>query len=147
MILFVVGAPVEFSTSYKGNGYVELNSSLISTNTTAKDILVAVLFSTTQPNGLLLWYGQSKGEPFHGQDFIALAINDGYLEMAFRLDNEEQIVKNTFVRVNDGARHIGVVKRYGNLATLELDTMQTFSESRPTDRNESYLPGNLFIGK
>lgn len=132
---------------YKGNGYVELNSSLISPNSVAKDVLVAVLFSTTQPNGLILWYGQNKGEPFHGQDFIALALNDGYLEFAFRLNNEESIVKNTFVRANDNIRHIAIVKRNGNLATLELDTLQSFGQSRPTDKVESYLPGNLFIGK
>lgn len=120
---------------------------MIAANTTAKDVLVAVLFATKQSNGLILWYGQNRGEAFHGQDFIALALNDGYLEFAFRLNNEETIVRNTFVRANDGARHIAVVKRNGNLATLELDTLQSFGESRPTAKDESYLPGNLFIGE
>jgi len=139
-------APVEFSTQYKGNGYVELNSSVISPSPISKDVLLAVLFSTTQPNGLLVWYGQNKGETFQGQDFVALALVDGFVEFAYRLNNQEEIIRNQHSRVNDGKRHIAIMKRSGNQGTLELDSIVVHGESRPSDKNESYLPGNLFIG-
>lgn len=140
-------APIEFSSQYKGNGYIELNSSALVKSPNEKDILLAVLFSTHEPNGLLTWYGQPKGEAYNGQDFIALAITDGYLEFAFRLDGEETIVKNINTRVDDGKRHIAVLTRNGNKGTLELDNFSVYGETAKGSRELSYLPGNVFLGK
>lgn len=140
-------APLEFSSQYRGNGYVELNSSALVKSSDEHDILVAVLFSSNEPNGLLVWYGQPKGEAYNGQDFLALAITDGYLESSFRLDGEETVVKNTNTRVDDGKRHIAVLTRAGNKATLELDNFSVYGETSEGNRLESHLPGNLFLGK
>lgn len=112
-----------------------------------KDILLALLFSTNKPNGLLVWYGQNKGVAYSGQDFIALAIVDGYLEFSLRLDGEETTVKNSNTRVDDGARHIAVLQRNGNRAALELDNFSVYGETAEASRNYTYLPGNIFIGK
>lgn len=112
-----------------------------------KDVLIAVLFSTTHPNGLLVWYGQNKNEQYNGQDFIALAIVDGFLEYSFRLNSEEAMIKNIYSKVDDGTRHVAIIKRQGNHAGLELDGLSLYGESRPTTKKESYLPGHLFIGK
>lgn len=131
----------------KGNGYIELNRSSIFDGPTKKDILVALLFSTTHPNGLLFWYGQNKQESYNGQDFVALAVVDGYLEYAFRLNSEEAMIKNIQTRVDDGGRHIAIIKRTGNQASMELDGLTSYGESRPTDKLESILPGHLFFGK
>ncbi|XP_031635070.1 basement membrane-specific heparan sulfate proteoglycan core protein isoform X6 [Contarinia nasturtii] len=139
-------APIEFSSQYKGNGYIELNSSALVKGSTEKDILLAVLFSTTESNGLLVWYGQNKGVAYDGQDFIALAVVDGFLEFALRLDGEETSVKNDNTRVDDGSRHIAVLQRNGNRATLELDNFSVHGETVKTSRNYTYLPGNIFIG-
>lgn len=107
---------------------------------------MALLFSTHEPNGLLAWYGQPKGEVYSGQDFIALAIVDGFLEFSFRLDGEESFIKSNS-RVNDGKRHIVVITRNSHRASLELDNFTVHGESTPGTREHSYLPGNLFIGK
>lgn len=104
------------------------------------------MFSTRKPNGLLAWYGQPKGEPFNGQDFIALAVVNGYLEFSFRLDGEESIIISNS-RVDDGVRHITVITRNGNRAALELDNLTVHGETGPVSREFSYLPGHLFIGK
>lgn len=122
-----------------------MNSSSIAKTANEKDILVGVLFSTKQPNGLLVWYGQNKGESYIGQDFVALAIVDGHLEYSFRLNSEESLVKS-IARVNNGERHVAILKRNGNQATLELDGLSVYGESRPTDKKASYIPGNVFIG-
>lgn len=107
--------------------------------------MIALLFSTNQPNGLLIWYSQNKKEAYHGQDFLALAVVDGYLEYSFRLDSEESLIKSN-ARVDDDNRHVVIVKRNGNQATLEVDGFLVYGESRPTDKKESFITGNVFIG-
>lgn len=106
-----------------------------------------VVFSTTKSNGLLLWWGQNAGEEFTGQDFIALAIVDGYIEYALRLNGEEAEIRNTDHPVNDGERHIVILRRADNTAMLEVDRLSTSGETRPTVRKQMHLPGNVFIGK
>ncbi|KAJ6634940.1 Basement membrane-specific heparan sulfate proteoglycan core protein, partial [Pseudolycoriella hygida] len=137
---------ISLSCHMKGNGYIELNRTSVVEGPTQKEILIALLFSTTHPNGLLFWYGQNKQESYNGQDFVALAVVDGYLEYSFRLNSEEAMIKNIQTRVDEGGRHIAIIKRTGNQASLELDGLTSYGESRPTDKKESYLPGHLFLG-
>ena len=106
----------------------------------------AVLFSTKNPNGLLLWYGQNKGQPFKGEDFMALAIVDGWLEFAFRLDGEESFIKHMEMRVDTNTRHVAIIKRTGNQASLELDGLTQYGETRPSGKKEMVLPGHIFLG-
>ncbi|XP_037037177.1 basement membrane-specific heparan sulfate proteoglycan core protein isoform X11 [Bradysia coprophila] len=137
---------ISLACHMKGNGYIELNRSSIVNGPVQKEILIALLFSTTHPNGLLFWYGQNKQESYNGQDFVALAVVDGYLEYSFRLNSEEAMIKNIQTRVDEGGRHIAIIKRTGNQASLELDGLTSYGESRPTDKLESNLPGHLFLG-
>lgn len=139
-------APLEMNSHYKGNSYIELNRSTIAKSSTEKELLIAVMFSTSHPNGLLVWYGQKKGEAYNGQDFVALALVDGFLEYAFRLNSEESLIKSN-ARVNDNSRHVAIFKRNGNQATLEVDGFMVYGESRPTGQKESFIPGNVFIGR
>lgn len=139
--------PIEFATHYSGNGYAELNRSALVKSANEADILLAFMFSTTAPNGLIAWYGQNKGEPYNGQDFIALAVVDGFIEFALRLDGEETLVKNTNTPVNNGHHHTAALIRSGNHATLELDNLSTYGETKETGQLVSNLPGNIFIGK
>lgn len=139
-------SPIDYTSQYKGNGYIELNQSALINSPAEKDVVIAILFTTTQPNGLLIWYGQNKGEAYADQDFLALAIVDGYLEFSFRLNSEEAIIKNIRNRVDEGKRHIAIIKRSSNQASLDLDSFTLHGESRPTERQISQLPGNIFIG-
>lgn len=139
--------PIDFATHYKGSGYTELNRSALVNSPRLADILLAFMFSTTAPNGLIAWYGQNKGEAYSGQDFIALAVVDGFLEFALRLDGEETVVKNSNTPVNDGKHHTAALIRAGNHATLELDNLSTYGETKLTGQLESYLPGNIFMGE
>lgn len=137
---------IKLSGHFKGNGFIELNRTTIGKKESEKEVLIAVMFSTSHPNGLLVWYGQHKNESYNGQDFIALAIVDGFIEFAFRLNSEESVIRSIPARVDDGQRHIAIIKRAGSQASLELDTLTTYGESRPTKKQESFLPGNIFIG-
>lgn len=108
--------------------------------------MIAILFSTKEPNGLLAWYGQNKGEPYNGQDYISLAVVDGFLEFAFRLENEEAVIPNPNIRVDDGKRHIAVLTRNGHKGTLEVDNTAVSGEANEGSSPLSHLPGNLFLG-
>jgi hypothetical protein len=137
---------IETSAAFKGNGYLELDRKTIANNSMQLAGGVALMFSTKTPNGLLFWYGQDRGHAFNGEDFLALAINDGILEYSFRLDGEESFIRHTGVRVDSGQRHIAILKRTGNQASLELDGLTEYGETRPTIKKEMDLPGHVFLG-
>lgn len=137
---------IETSAAFKGNSYLELNSSTIAKTVKQLSSGIALLFSTKQPNGLLLWYGQPRGHAFNGEDFLALAVVDGNLEFAFRLDGEESFIRHLGTRVDQNHRHIAIIKRTGNQASLELDGLTEYGEARPTGKKEMELPGHIFLG-
>lgn len=141
----ILDIKVETSCHFKGNGYIELNRSAVATTLRQEKTGLAILFSTTQPDGLLVWYGQNKGENYNGQDFMSLAIVNGNLEYSFRLNGEESLI-SPVARVDDNNRHVAIIKREGNQATLELDFYTSYGEIRPTGVKEMFLPGHVFIG-
>ena len=136
----------EISADFKGNGYLELNRSKIDSSQSLNSGGVAVLFSTENPNGLLFWHGQPKGETFNGTDFFSLAIINGIVELTVRLDNEQMVIKHRHYRVDNGERHVAFVKYSGNKASLELDGVTKHGETRLTDMGEMILPGHVFLG-
>lgn len=145
MKFYIPDIKVETSCHFKGNGYIELNRSAVASTLRQEKTGLAILFSTTQPDGLLIWYGQNKGENYNGQDFMSLAIVNGNLEYSFRLNGEESLI-SPVARVDDNNRHVAIIKREGNQATLELDFYTSYGEIRPTGVKEMFLPGHVFIG-
>lgn len=137
---------IEFDANFHGNGYLELNRNQFGNEIEQKYSFAAVVFTTTDPNGLLLWWGQANRTEYKGQDFMALAIIDGIVEFSFRLNGEETVVRNPDKRVDDGTRHIALIKRTDNTAMLELDHLIDAGEARPTGTDTMSLPGNVFIG-
>lgn len=142
----MVDITLQFDANFHGNGYLELNRSQFDESVEQKYSFAAMVFSTSDPNGLLLWWGQQKGESYNGQDFMALAIVDGIVEFAFRLNGQEAVLRNPDKRVDDGRRHIVLIKRTDNTAILELDHVLYADETRPTGKNTMTLPGHVFIG-
>ncbi|KAH8387838.1 hypothetical protein KR093_009841, partial [Drosophila rubida] len=138
---------IGFNASFRGNGYLELDRSQFSADVDQEYTSVVVVFSTTKANGLLLWWGQEAGSEFTGQDFISLAVVDGLVEYELRLDGENAVIRNHDILVNDGNRHIVIVKRAENTAILEVDRISDSGETRPTGKKTMHLPGNVFIGK
>lgn len=137
---------LETSAQFRGNGYLELDRNTVANSSSQLISGIAVLFSTRQPNGILLWYGQSKGKAFNGEDFLSLAVNDGILEFSFRLDGEESFVRHHGIRVDGNQRHVAIIKRKENQASLELDGLTEYGETRPTGKKEMILPGHIFLG-
>lgn len=105
------------------------------------------MFSTKDPNGLLVWQGQNKGQEFQGEDFLALAVVDGFLEFRFRLDGEESTIRHPTTRVDDNGRHVAIMKRNKDQASLELDGFVEYGGFiRPGERKEMILTGHVFLG-
>lgn len=136
-----------FTANFNGDGYLELNREIISPDLDANYISFGIQLTTNHSNGLLFWFGQPKGEPFTGQDYLAGAIVDGYVEFAFRLNSEEAIVRNLQARVDNNERHTIYFIRDGFKSQLEVDSFKEHGESRPTEKQASHLPGNVFLGK
>jgi len=59
---------------------VELNRSHFQPAVEQSYSSIGIVFTTNKPNGLLFWWGQEAGAEFTGQDFIAAAVVDGYVE-------------------------------------------------------------------
>ncbi|KAH8235981.1 hypothetical protein KR032_011790, partial [Drosophila birchii] len=137
---------VGFNASFRGDGYVEINRTQFDPAVEQDYSSVAIVFTTFKSDGLLVWWGQKAGEEFTGQDYLAVAVVDGYVEYSLRLDGEETVIRNSDTRVNDGARHIVIAKRVDNTAMLEVDRILHSGETRPTGVKKMKLPGNVFIG-
>lgn len=138
-------APLKDCAKFSGNGYLELNSSAFLDSSNISGVEALLSFSTHDPNGLLLWFGQKNGETYDGNDFMALAIVDGLLELTLRLDGKDGIIR-TYDRIDDGKFHEVHVKRFLTFVTANVDD---FFEGFIIDTNNarSYLPGNIFIGE
>jgi hypothetical protein len=136
---------IDVAAHFRGNGYIELNGTTISKTALQSTSGIAILISTTHSDGLLVWNGQNRNEKYNGQDFISLGLVNGKLEFAFRLDGEEAtIVSKEYV--NNGKRHVAIIKRDRNNGSLELDQTILSAESRPTGKQEAFIPGTVFIG-
>lgn len=75
---------MEDTVFLNGDGYVELNSSLLPH--AAEDEAFQVTFTTTVSNGLLFWQGQSKGTDVFASDFIAIAGKSWSISTTVRAD-------------------------------------------------------------
>ncbi|XP_070074540.1 basement membrane-specific heparan sulfate proteoglycan core protein isoform X24 [Drosophila takahashii] len=137
---------LSFNASFRGDGYVELNRSHFQPALEQTYSHIGIVFTTNKPNGLLFWWGQEAGEEYTGQDFIAAAVVDGYVEYSMRLDGEEAVIRNSDIRVDNGERHIVIAKRDENTAMLELDQILDTGDTRPTINKAMKLPGNVFVG-
>jgi hypothetical protein len=131
---------------YSGNSYLELDRSALSNQTVLDESGVAILFSTSSPNGLLFWHGQQKGVNFNDQDFMAIGLNDGFLEFSSRLNGEESLIKYDSHRVDDGSRHVVSVDRHRNQMKISVDLLAKYGEIRPTGIDTQTLPGSIFVG-
>ncbi|XP_062558821.1 basement membrane-specific heparan sulfate proteoglycan core protein isoform X3 [Armigeres subalbatus] len=133
-------------SQFAGDGFLEINPRAIADSVDQLGTKLAVLFSTTHNNGMLLWYGQRNEDNFAGDDYISLSVHEGYLEFGMRLDGQESTLRNEDVFVADGEQHIAVITREANRNRLEVDRFSTHGETRPTGKQEIHLPGNIYIG-
>jgi hypothetical protein len=136
---------IDKSCSFQGEGFLELDRNAIAEGSIQASSEIYIWFSTITANGLIFWYGQPKDVEFDGQDFMALAVVDGFLEFSFRLDGEETVVRHRSVEFE--ARHAVIIRRNGNEASLELDGEVEMGETKATERKKMFLAGNVLLGE
>ncbi|XP_054273123.1 basement membrane-specific heparan sulfate proteoglycan core protein-like isoform X4 [Macrosteles quadrilineatus] len=138
---------IEFRTEvqFNGDGYIELSKDLLPHTDPDKAEQINIEFTTSQANGLLLWHGQTPEMDGTGQDYLSVAMVDGYLQLSYELGSRPAVIRST-QRVDDGERHSVVIKRQGKDGLLVLDReSQVFGESGGllTQLNTA---GNIYVG-
>nr|CAD7195790.1 unnamed protein product [Timema douglasi] len=122
----------DFTTevSFHKNGYLELKNSTLPHSSTTENEIITIEFSTTDQNGLIFWHGQAPETDGKGQDYLALAVVDGFLEFSYELGSGPAQIQINNVRVDDGKRHQVVLKRQASDGSIDLDSNYTeFGES------------------
>ncbi|KAJ8979364.1 hypothetical protein NQ317_002953 [Molorchus minor] len=97
---------------FDGNGYLEFSRDSLPHNNDEETEIIALELSTSSSEGLVFWHGQHPNEDGQGQDFISLAVVNGYLEYSFDLGMGPAIILNNRRRVDDGERHSVILKTY-----------------------------------
>ncbi|KAG8188529.1 hypothetical protein JTE90_004764 [Oedothorax gibbosus] len=131
--------------SFRGNGYISLDNDLLPHTATSTDEVVSFSFTTSSLEGLLLFHGQKPETEGKGQDYLAAAVIDGYLEFSYELGSGPAQIKSP-VKVNDGKVHNVILKRTGRHGSLELDGVhQQFGESKGILQMLN-TDGDIYIG-
>nr|CAD7392246.1 unnamed protein product [Timema cristinae] len=138
----------DFTTevSFHKNGYLELKNSTLPHSSTTENEIINIEFSTTDQNGLIFWHGQAPETDGKGQDYLALAVVDGFLEFSYELGSGPAQIQINNVRVDDGKRHQVVLKRQASDGSINLDSNYTeFGESGGILKMLN-TRGNIYIG-
>uniref|UniRef100_A0A1B6EDX6 Basement membrane-specific heparan sulfate proteoglycan core protein n=1 Tax=Clastoptera arizonana TaxID=38151 RepID=A0A1B6EDX6_9HEMI len=139
----------EFTTqaSFQGDGFVELSSEYLPHTTPDDEETIVVEFTTSYPDGLIFWHGQTPDIDGKGQDYLSLAVVDGYLELSYELGSNPANIIISEQRVDDGRKHNVTVKRKARDGTLEMDSNIpiAFGES-PGTLIQLNTKGNIYIG-
>uniref|UniRef100_A0A182NMM7 Basement membrane-specific heparan sulfate proteoglycan core protein n=1 Tax=Anopheles dirus TaxID=7168 RepID=A0A182NMM7_9DIPT len=134
------------ASRFHGNGFIEINPEAFQQGGNQETTELAIMFSAYELNGLLIWYGQRNGEEFLGHDYIALAVQNGFVELTIRMDGQESYVRNSDVFVVDNERHVALIRRERNQFHLQVDSLTVHGETRPTGKQTIDIPGSIYVG-
>ncbi|XP_030745032.1 basement membrane-specific heparan sulfate proteoglycan core protein isoform X3 [Sitophilus oryzae] len=131
--------------NFNGNGFLEFSKSLLS-HIDNEPETIALEFSTNKSEGLLFWHGQYPHQDGRDQDYISLAVVNGYLEYSYDLGEGPAIIRVSQIRVDDGQRHSVILKRHGRSGSIDVDHLYT--EEGESEGYTSHLStnGNIYLG-
>ncbi|XP_046742518.1 basement membrane-specific heparan sulfate proteoglycan core protein [Diprion similis] len=137
--------PVEIASdvAFRGDGWLELERSLM-THEEEKEVL-GFEISTNKSNGLIMWHGQTPKD-LSADDFISLAVVDGYVEYQYNLGSGPAVIRVTAQRVDDGERHRIVLKRQGSEGSIELNGEHTESGASEGLQQLLNARGSVYLG-
>ncbi|XP_049843588.1 basement membrane-specific heparan sulfate proteoglycan core protein isoform X30 [Schistocerca gregaria] len=113
-------ADFETEAGFQGDGWVELPGRLMPHSDPHQQEQLTVEFSTTQPDGILFWHGQEPEASGRGQDYLALAVVNGSLELSYELGSGPARIRYP-LRVDDGRTHTAVAERQATQGSLSVD--------------------------
>ncbi|CAG2167829.1 unnamed protein product, partial [Oppiella nova] len=128
-----------------GDGFLTFNTNLLPHSSSLADEVIKFTISTQEDEGLVFFHGQTPDANGIGKDFMAVAVNDGQIEFTFELGSGSAKIRS-FVKVNDGSKHIIVVKRKGKEGSLTIDgTHESYGESSGSLQTLN-ASGDIYIG-
>ncbi|XP_050295115.1 pikachurin [Anthonomus grandis grandis] len=99
-------------------------------------------FKPTTPNGLIIY----NGHRIDGTgDFMALTLNDGFVEFMYDLGTGYAIVQSTN-KIELSEWHMIRVSRTGRLAILTVDNQFPVEALAPGAFTQLFLPQNMYLG-
>ncbi|XP_035741560.1 basement membrane-specific heparan sulfate proteoglycan core protein-like isoform X34 [Vespa mandarinia] len=136
-------AEITYDIAFKGDGWLELERSVM-THEEEREVL-GFEISTNKTNGLIMWHGQTPND-LNPDDYISLAVVDGYVEYQYNLGSGPAVIRVTAQRVDDGERHRIILKRQGSDGSIELNGEHT--ESGLSDGLQQILNtrGSVYLG-
>ncbi|XP_066260113.1 basement membrane-specific heparan sulfate proteoglycan core protein isoform X1 [Euwallacea similis] len=131
---------------FDGNSWLAFSKNLLPHRHESEPEIIALELSTNKSNGLIFWHGQNPQEDGQGQDYISLALSNGYLEFSYDLGSGPAILNNTQVKVDDGERHSIILKREGRSGSIDVD--HTYLEEGKSEGRSTTLDcnGNIYLG-
>ncbi|KAI4497448.1 hypothetical protein M0802_007459 [Mischocyttarus mexicanus] len=136
-------AEITYDIAFKGDGWLELDKSVM-THEEEREVF-GFEISTNKTNGLIMWHGQTPND-LNPDDYISLAVVDGYVEYQYNLGSGPAVIRVTAQRVDDGERHRIILKRQGSDGSIELNGEHT--ESGLSDGLQQILNtrGSVYLG-
>ncbi|XP_067214248.1 basement membrane-specific heparan sulfate proteoglycan core protein isoform X9 [Linepithema humile] len=136
-------AEITYDVAFRGDGWLELDRSVM-THEEEREFL-GLEISTNKSNGLIMWHGQTPND-LTLDDYIAVAVVDGYVEYQYNLGSGPAVIRVTAQRVDDGQRHRIILKRQGSDGSIELNGEHT--ESGVSDGLQQILNarGSVYLG-
>ncbi|XP_067946200.1 hemicentin-2-like isoform X2 [Watersipora subatra] len=133
--------PTGLTAGFNGRGYLQLPKSYAMWLRAGG---ASFEMRTTATEGLMLYYGGKEGSLMQDSEYVALALQDGYVEMSYRLSRslEPTRIRHS-VRVNDGRSHSVSFSRSRGEATLIVDGIAVKGT-----HGSAYLgaSGDIYIG-
>ncbi|XP_071582302.1 basement membrane-specific heparan sulfate proteoglycan core protein isoform X3 [Temnothorax nylanderi] len=136
-------AEITYDVAFRGDGWLELDRSVMM-HEEEREVL-GLEISTNKSHGLIMWHGQTPND-LTPDDYIAVAVVDGYVEYQYNLGSGPAVIRVTAQRVNDGERHRIILKRQGSDGSIELNGEHT--ESGVSDGLQQILNarGSVYLG-
>ncbi|XP_065291448.1 basement membrane-specific heparan sulfate proteoglycan core protein isoform X4 [Dermacentor albipictus] len=114
--------------SFHGDGWVALSRDRLAHTASNVSEVIRLSFLAKDRDGILLFQGQPRGIDAKGQDYLSLALVNGYLEFSYEMGSgPAEIVSGE--RVDDGQLHAVELRRTGKWGSLKIDNKEVHGES------------------
>ncbi|XP_018405456.1 PREDICTED: basement membrane-specific heparan sulfate proteoglycan core protein-like [Cyphomyrmex costatus] len=136
-------AEITYDVAFRGDGWLELDRSVM-THEEEREVF-GLEISTNKSYGLILWHGQSPND-LSPNNYIAVAVVDGYVEYQYNLGSGPAMIRVTAQRVDDGERHRIILKRQGSDGSVELNGEHTESGVSDGLQRTFNAMGSVYLG-
>ncbi|XP_048238836.1 basement membrane-specific heparan sulfate proteoglycan core protein-like isoform X2 [Haliotis rufescens] len=138
---------IEVHTSFEvtGDGYVEFPKQLLPHKGRQTGESFEMTVKTVESNGLLFWQGQEPTTSLRGGDYVALVLEDGFVEFRYELGSGEAVIRSTS-QIDDGFSHKIIAQRLGRTGNLTVDAGPPVIGASVGPLQVLNVKGNIYLG-